>query len=126
VTGAAGRSLARALRNTRHEIVDFSADVPARSGRMPVLRRLAAERSPFMSKAIPVAMRPVGARNSPNCHSELPPPGEAGNGKSALRSVVLEIPISPLKGSSSSKIRKIAPANESAHTNRAAMTIRLI
>jgi hypothetical protein len=44
-------------------------------------------------------------------------------GKSALRSVALEIPMSPVKGLSSSKIRKIAPANDSAHTNREAMTI---
>src|ERR1700738_3163956 len=58
-------------------------------------------------------------------HSKLPPSGETGNGKSALRSVVLEIPISPSKGLSSSKIRKIAPANESAHTNKEAMTTRL-
>src|SRR6266404_9197424 len=70
-------------------------------------------------------LQPVGARSSPSYHSELPPSAEAGNGKSALRSVVLEIPISPLKGLSSSKIRKIAPANESAHTNREAMTTRL-
>src|SRR5258705_5372142 len=47
------------------------------------------------------------------------------SGKSALRSVALEIPISPVKGLSSSKIRKIAQANDSAHTNREAMTIRL-
>src|SRR5882757_9921889 len=45
-------------------------------------------------------------------------------GKSALRSVALEIPISPVKGLS--RTRKIAPANDSAHTNREAMTIRLV
>src|SRR5258708_40357069 len=48
------------------------------------------------------------------------------SGKSALRSVTLEIPISPVKGLSSSKIRKIAQANDSAHTNREAMTTRLV
>src|SRR6476659_7734973 len=37
------------------------------------------------------------------------------SGKSALRSIELEIPMSPVKGSSSSKTRKIAPANDSAH-----------
>jgi hypothetical protein len=47
-------------------------------------------------------------------------------GKSALRSVALEIPISPVKGLSSSRTREIAPANDSAHTNREAMTIRLV
>ena len=44
------------------------------------------------------------------------------NGKSALRSVELEIPMSPVKGSSSSKTRKIAPANDSAHTNSEIVT----
>src|SRR6202040_2404791 len=47
------------------------------------------------------------------------------SGKSALRRVALEIPISPVKGLSSSKTRNIAPANDSAHTNREAMTTRL-
>ena len=48
------------------------------------------------------------------------------SGKSALRSVALEIPNSPVKGLSSSKIRKIAQANDSAHTNREAMTTKLV
>jgi len=48
------------------------------------------------------------------------------SGKSALRSVALEIPISPVKGLSSSKIRKIAQANDSAHTNREAITTKLV
>src|SRR6266436_3338704 len=47
------------------------------------------------------------------------------NGKSALRRVALEIPISPLKGLSSSKTRKIAQANDNAHTSSDAMTTRL-
>jgi hypothetical protein len=50
----------------------------------------------------------------------------AFSGKSALRSVALEIPSSPVKGLSSSKIRKIAQANDSAHTNREAMTTKLV
>jgi len=48
------------------------------------------------------------------------------NGKSALRSVVLEIPISPVKGLSSSRTRKIAPANDSAQTSSEVMTTRLV
>src|SRR6516164_5181437 len=44
------------------------------------------------------------------------------SGKSALRNVELEIPISPEKGSSSSKTRKIAPANDSAHTKSEIVT----
>src|ERR1700682_538148 len=44
------------------------------------------------------------------------------SGKSALRSIELEIPMSPVKGSSSSKTRKIAPANDSAHTNSEIVT----
>jgi hypothetical protein len=47
------------------------------------------------------------------------------NGKSALRRVALEIPISPVKGLSSSKTRKIAPANDNGHTNREAIMTRL-
>ena len=47
-------------------------------------------------------------------------------GKSALRNVALEIPISPVKGLSNSKTRKIAQANDSAHTTREAMTTRLV
>src|ERR1700722_19024546 len=46
------------------------------------------------------------------------------SGKSALRKVALEIPISPAKGLSSSRTRKIAPANDSAHIKRAAITTR--
>src|SRR5258707_6286661 len=45
------------------------------------------------------------------------------SGKRALRSIELEIPMSPVKGSSSSKTRKIAPANDSAHTNSEIVTI---
>src|ERR1700731_4469128 len=44
------------------------------------------------------------------------------SGKSALRSIELEIPMSPVKGSSSSKTRKIAPAKDSAHTNSEIVT----
>src|SRR4029077_19412464 len=44
------------------------------------------------------------------------------SGKSALRSIELEIPMSPAKGSSSSKTRKIAPANDIAHTNSEIVT----
>src|SRR6516162_11709249 len=42
--------------------------------------------------------------------------------KSAFRSVELEIPMSPVKGSSSSKTRKIAPANDNAHTKSEIVT----
>jgi hypothetical protein len=52
------------------------------------------------------------------------PHGLSGN--STLRSIALEIPISPVKGSSSSRTRKIAQAKDSAHTNREAMTTRLV
>ena len=52
--------------------------------------------------------------------------GYGFSGKSALRSVALEIPMSPVKGLSSSKIRKIAQANDSAHTIREAVTTRLV
>src|SRR5450755_1652607 len=48
-----------------------------------------------------------------------------GSGKSALRSVALEIPISPVKGLSSSRTRKIAHANDSAQTSREAIMTRL-
>jgi hypothetical protein len=51
---------------------------------------------------------------------------EEGKGKSALRSVALEIPINPVKGLSSSSARKIAPENESAHTNRETATTMLV
>src|SRR5580692_11598478 len=44
------------------------------------------------------------------------------SGKSALRSIELEIPMSPVKGTTSSKTRKIAPANDSAHTNSEIVT----
>ena len=44
------------------------------------------------------------------------------SGKSALRSVELEMPMSPVKGSSSSKTRKIAPAKDSAPTNSEIVT----
>src|SRR5258708_39960935 len=65
----------------------------------------------------------MALRTCPN-HYEI---DQAGlKDKSALRSVALEIPISPVKGLSSSRTRKIAPANDSAHTNREAMTIRLV
>src|SRR6202040_783240 len=59
-------------------------------------------------------------------HSRRSNTAYAYNGASALRSVALEIPISPLKGLSSSKTRKIAPANDSAHTNRAVIMMRLV
>src|ERR1700733_2027274 len=48
------------------------------------------------------------------------------SGRSALRSVELEIPISPVKGLSSSRTRKIAPANDSAQTSSEAITTRLV
>src|SRR5260370_41786721 len=44
------------------------------------------------------------------------------SGKSALRIIELEIPMSPVKASSSSKTRKIAPATDSAHTNSEIVT----
>jgi hypothetical protein len=48
------------------------------------------------------------------------------SGKRALRSVALEIPISPVKGLSSSRTRKIAPANDSAQTSSEAITTGLV
>jgi hypothetical protein len=48
------------------------------------------------------------------------------SGKSTFRSVALGFPFSPAKGSSSPRTQKIAPANDSALTNRAAMTTRLV
>ena len=48
------------------------------------------------------------------------------NGKSALRKVKLEIPIKPVNGLSSSRIRKIAQANDSVPTKREIMTTRLV
>src|SRR5438477_5092189 len=73
------------------------------------------------------AARHVGMawRTSPN-QCELRPIAAELKGISALRSVALEIPISPVKGLSSSKTRKIAPANDSAQTNREAVTIKLV
>jgi hypothetical protein len=76
------------------------------------------EKNPFL-------IIPVGLSNSPQSRrAEIDQAGVKG--KSAVRSVVLEIPISPVKGLSSSRTRKIALVNDSAHTNREAMTIRLV
>ena len=57
-------------------------------------------------------------------HAQSWPHGPSG--RSALRSVALEIPISPVKGLSSSRTRKIAPANDSAQINSEAITTRLV
>src|SRR5262249_43922826 len=112
---------AEAFRNLRHAFADSSQ--PLGYGTVAGTRAVPAQC--FSSRRLRQRLRQQHDGEEPRVNVSTTESHEL-SGKSALRNIELEIPMSPVKGSSSSKIRKIALANDSAHTNSEIMTTTFV